>query len=64
MDVLEICEMLALRARQARFDANFTQAEMAARAMISLPAYQRFEKTGRTSLTTFVKILFVLGRAE
>ncbi len=62
MDVLEICEMLALRARQARFDANFTQAEMAARAMISLPAYQRFEKTGRTSLTTFVKILFVLGR--
>jgi transcriptional regulator with XRE-family HTH domain len=62
MDVLEICEMLAQRVRQARFDANLTQADMAARAMISLPAYQRFEKTGQTSMTTFVKILVVLDR--
>ena len=62
MDVLNICEMLAQRVRQARFDANLTQAELAARAMISLPAYQRFEKTGQTSLATFVKILVVLGR--
>jgi transcriptional regulator with XRE-family HTH domain len=62
MDMMEICELLAQRVRQARFDANLTQAEMAARAMISLPAYQRFEKTGQTSLTTFVKILIVLDR--
>jgi transcriptional regulator with XRE-family HTH domain len=62
MDILNICEMLAQRVRQARFDANLTQAELAARAMISLPAYQRFEKTGQTSLATFVKILVVLDR--
>jgi transcriptional regulator with XRE-family HTH domain len=62
MDVLNICEMLAQRLRQARFDANLTQAELAARAMISVPAYQRFEKTGQTSLAAFVKILVVLGR--
>ena len=62
MDVLNICEMLAQRVRQARFDANLTQAELAARAMISVPAYQRFEKTGQTSLAAFVKILVVLGR--
>jgi transcriptional regulator with XRE-family HTH domain len=62
MDVLEICERLAQRVRQARFDANLTQAEMAARAMISLPGYQRFEKTGQTSLATFVKLLVVLDR--
>ncbi len=62
MDVLNICEMLAQRVRQARFDSNLTQADLAARAMISLPAYQRFEKTGRTSLATFVRILVVLDR--
>ena len=62
MDVLNICEMLAQRLRQARFDANLTQAELVARAMISVPAYQRFEKTGQTSLAAFVKILVVLGR--
>jgi transcriptional regulator with XRE-family HTH domain len=62
MDVMNTCEMLAQRVRQARFDADFTQADVAARAMISLPAYRRFEKTGQTSLVTFVKILAVLGR--
>ena len=62
MDVVNICEMLAQRIRQARFDANLTQAELAARAMVSLPAYQRFERTGRTSLAAFVRILVVLGR--
>jgi len=62
MDVVNICEMLAQRIRQARFDANLTQAELASRAMVSLPAYQRFERTGRTSLATFVRILVVLGR--
>ena len=62
MDVLNLCEVLAQRVRQARFDANLTQAELAARAMVSLPAYQRFEGTGRTSLATFVRILVVLGR--
>jgi transcriptional regulator with XRE-family HTH domain len=62
MDVLNTCEMLAQRVRQARFDANLTQADVAARAMISLPAYQRFERAGQTSLVTFVKILGVLGR--
>jgi transcriptional regulator with XRE-family HTH domain len=62
MNVFDACEMLAQRVRQARIDSNFTQADLAARALISLPAYQRFEKTGQTSLATFVKLLIVLGR--
>ena len=61
MDFASSCEMLAERVRQARLAANFTQAEMAARTLMSLPAYQRFEQTGRTALPSFVKILFVLG---
>ena len=62
MDFASSCELLAQRVRQARLTSNFTQAEMAARALMSLPAYQRFEQSGRTSLSSFVKILFVLGR--
>jgi len=61
MDISSCCEMLAQRVRQARLSNNITQAEMAARALLSLPAYQRFEQTGRTSLASFVKILFVLN---
>src|SRR5476649_1709951 len=60
MDISSSCEMLAQRVRQTRLSSNITQAEMAARALLSLPAYQRFEQTGRTSLASFVKILFVL----
>jgi len=62
MDFFDISEMLAQRVRRARIGANLTQAELAARAMISLPAYQRYEKTGQTSLATFVRILMVLDR--
>ena len=62
MDITSQCEMLAQRVRQARVSASLTQADLAARAGISLPAYKRFETTGKTSLTSFVKILFVLNR--
>ena len=60
MDISSSCGMLAQQVRQARLAKNITQAEMAARALLSLPAYQRFEQSGRTSLASFVKILFVL----
>jgi hypothetical protein len=62
MDIAAQCESLAQRVRQARVSANLTQSEMSARAAMSLPAYKRFETTGKTSLTSFVKILFVLHR--
>ena len=62
MDIVSQCESLAQRVRQARIAADLTQAEMAARSAMSLPAYKRFETTGKTSLTSFVKMLFVLHR--
>lgn len=60
MNIADYCELLAQRVRQARLGKTITQADMAARALLSLPACQRFERTGRTSLTSLVRILFVL----
>ncbi len=60
LDLMSFPEMLAQRVRKERLARNITQAEMASRCLLSLPSYQRFESSGRTSLLTFVKILFVL----
>lgn len=62
LDVASFSEMLAQRVRKERLSLNLTQSEMASRCLVSLPAFQRFERSGRTSLSTFIKILFVLGR--
>ena len=62
IDLVSYREMLAQRVRKERLARNFTQTEMAARCAMSLPAYQRFETTGKTALGSFIKILAVLYR--
>lgn len=51
---------VASRARYRRLEANLTQGGLAARAGISLGTLKRFERTGKASFETVVRIAFVL----
>lgn len=60
----EACAHLGERARHARLAQNLTQAEIAARAGISPGAVRKLESGGQTTLSTFVRVAFVLGAAS
>jgi transcriptional regulator with XRE-family HTH domain len=63
-DPHEMSVLLAGRLRELRLLAGWKQSTVAARAGVSLPTLRRFERTGRTSLASFLRICHALGRLD
>lgn len=55
---------IALFMRQQRLNLNITQAHLAERANVSLASLRKFERTGKISFESFIKISFVLERLD
>tara|TARA_B110000211_G_C13842722_1_gene448663 strand:+ start:452 stop:727 length:276 start_codon:yes stop_codon:yes gene_type:complete len=53
---------LADRHKSLRKDLGFTQTEIANRSGVSLGSIKRFERTGKVSLESLLKLTEVLGR--
>ncbi len=47
--------------RERRLAVNLTQEQVADQANVSLAVLRKFERTGKISLESFVKLAFVLG---
>lgn len=60
----EILLLLARNMRELRLAKNLTQAQLSERANVSLAVLKKFERTGKISLESFIKLAFVLGAAE
>ncbi len=58
----EIQNILSKRIKRLRLLNEWTQAELAERAGISLASYKRFETTGQISLERLLLIAMALGR--
>jgi len=58
----EIAIRIAARVRADRLGRQWTQAQLAERAGISLPTYRLFERTGQISLERLLSIAGALGR--
>lgn len=57
----EVCASLGERARARRLMLNLSVEELAARVGISDKTLSNFERTGRCTLETFVRVLEALG---
>lgn len=57
----EINLEIAARMRKRRKEKKLTQAMLAARSDVSLGSLKRFERTGEISLSSLIKIAFILG---
>lgn len=55
---------LAQKTRKLRRERKLSQQELAERAKVSLGSYKRFEKSGRISLESLLRIAFILGRMD
>lgn len=55
---------LAARSKALRLNANITQVQMAERAGMSANAYRIFERTGKTSLPSYLSIVAALRRSR
>ncbi len=64
MSDAEVCAALAARAKAIRLANNWPQSEFAARAGLSTPTIQRFERGEMISLGNFVRIVTALRRAS
>ncbi len=62
--VPEISRELGQRLRRLRLHQRLTQAELAARASLSLRAVRNLESSGQSTLETFLRATVALGRAE
>jgi transcriptional regulator with XRE-family HTH domain len=60
----EIIKNMACLMRRQRLDANMTQQELAKRANVSLAVLRKFERSGKISLGSFIKLAFVLGLTD
>ena len=60
----EICAELGLRARARRVLLNVSVEEMAQKIGVSGQTLSNFERTGKCTLTTFVRILEALNAAS
>lgn len=56
----EIAKDIALREKKKRKERKLTQAELSARAGVSLASLKRFEQTGEASFVSLLKIAAVL----
>jgi transcriptional regulator with XRE-family HTH domain len=59
---IEVAKSLAARHRQVRKQLKLSQEEMAERSGVSLGTLKRFERTGKISLESLLKLLHLLGR--
>jgi transcriptional regulator with XRE-family HTH domain len=50
--------------RERRLAVNMTQEQLAGQANVSLAVLRKFERTGKISLESFVKLAFVLGLSD
>lgn len=57
----EIQDGLRLRFKQRRKENGYTQESLAQHSGVSLGSIKRFEQTGEISLTSFCKLLAVIG---
>lgn len=55
-----LCIDLARRVRARRKELKFTQAQLAAKAGMSLGSYKRFEQTGQIALLSLANLAVVL----
>lgn len=55
---------IAEQAKQSRLNMNLSQEGLAKRSGVSLASLKRFEKTGRISLESLLKLALVLGTLE
>ncbi|MDO4478229.1 MAG: helix-turn-helix transcriptional regulator [Lachnospiraceae bacterium] len=60
----EIAKDIACREKEKRKKRKLTQAELSARAGISLASLKRFEQTGEISFVSLIKIADVLGEVD
>lgn len=60
----EILSGIAALMREGRLVANMTQEQLAGQANVSLAVLRKFERTGKISLESFVKLAFVLGLSD
>ena len=60
----EILADLAALLKERRLADNITQEQLAGRANVSLSVLRKFERTGKISLESFVKLAFVLGLTD
>lgn len=58
---IDVLQALGQRARMRRLTQNLSQEGLASRANISLGTLKQYERTGKASLETVVKIAFALG---
>ena len=60
----EIAQNLAIRAKEIRTSKNLSQVDFSKKAGISYHSYNKFESTGKVSLSGFVTIMRFLGKAK
>ena len=60
----ELVQALGQRLRAQRFAKLLTQAELAARAGVSVSAIKKLEASGLTTLETFVRVIQALGLVD
>lgn len=60
----EIAVDLARRVRELRLAKKWKQKTLAQRSGVSEGSLKRFEQTGKISMTSFLKLVFALGRID
>ena len=60
----EIQTLLVDRLRTLRLREGLKQTTLAARAGVPIATFRRFEKTGRGTLQTFLRVAHALGRLD
>ncbi len=57
----EALETVAKTMRQRRLQLNITQVQLSERSGVSLAVLRKFERTGKISIESFLKLALVLG---
>jgi transcriptional regulator with XRE-family HTH domain len=60
----QVGEELAQRVKRRRLAANLTQAGLAGRAQVSLGTLKLFERTGKASIESLIKVAFALNAEQ
>lgn len=60
--IKDISKDMSNKIKQIRIALNFTQEEFALKSGITLSTYRTFEKSGKGSFETFIKVVSGLGR--
>lgn len=60
----DICMAIANRVKQRRLDLNLTQLGLCNIAKINISSYRRFERTGKISIDSLIRIALATGKDE